>query len=593
MASEPSASAPQSPRFTRREALALWSAVGLIAGLDPRALPAVLRSMPVGATDEPSITRAAVAAAEEILGLSFTEAERDLMLEGLTEQRAAYAELRAAPVPNDLPPAVGFDPLPPGLATPGLAERTPLGAPGDPVREPLPLTTREVARPAADGELAGLPVAELAELVRTRRVSSAELTELYLGRLERHGPRLECVVTLTHDLARAQARRADDEIAAGRWQGPLHGIPWGAKDLLAVRGYPTTWGSVPYREQVLERDATVVRRLERAGAVLVAKLTLGELAWGDVWFGGMTRNPWNLEQGSSGSSAGSASATVAGLVGFAIGSETLGSIVSPSTRCGATGFRPTFGRVSRHGAMALSWTMDKLGPIARSVEDCALVFHAIHGPDGLDPVVREAPFAWRPLTSLRGVRVGWLRSAFERSEDHPTKPFDDAALATLEALGAELVPVELPGDIPIGPLGVVLDAEAAAAFDELTRSNRDDLMVRQIANAWPNAFRQARLIPAVEYIQANRLRTRLVAAVEETIGDLDAVVSPSFAENLLLTTNLTGHPAAVLPNGFREDGTPVSITFWGRLYADDRVLAVAKAYQDATDFHLRRPPGFA
>jgi Asp-tRNA(Asn)/Glu-tRNA(Gln) amidotransferase A subunit family amidase len=327
--------------------------------------------------------------------------------------------------------------------------------------------------------------------------------------------------------------------------------------------------------------------------VLVAKLTLGELAWGDVWFGGLTRNPWNLEQGSSGSSAGSASATVAGLVGFAIGSETLGSIVSPSTRCGATGFRPTFGRVSRHGAMALSWTMDKLGPIARSVEDCALVFHAIHGPDGLDPVVREAPFAWPPLASLRGVRVGWLRSAFERSEDHPTKPFDDAALATLESLGAELVPVELPGDIPIGPLGVVLDAEAAAAFDELTRSNRDDLMVRQIANAWPNAFRQARLIPAVEYIQANRLRTRLVAAVEETVGDLDAVVSPSFAENLLLTTNLTGHPAAVLPNGFREDGTPVSITFWGRLYADDRVLAVAKAYQDATDFHLRRPPGFA
>jgi len=398
------------------------------------------------------------------------------------------------------------------------------------------------------------------------------------------------VVTLTEDLALEQARRADEEIARGRYRGPLHGIPWGAKDLLAEDCCRTTWGAKPYEDQVIEEDATVVRKLEEAGAVLVAKLSLGALAMGDVWFGGRTRNPWNLEQGSSGSSAGSAAATVAGLVGFSIGSETLGSIVSPSTRCGATGLRPTFGRVSRHGAMALSWTMDKLGPICRSAEDCAIVFHHIHGADGRDPTARTLPFNWDPERKISELRIGIVESAF--NSDYETKEFDQRSLEVLRSLGARFVPVELPDQYPVQALRIILNAEAAAAFDDLTRSNRDDLMVRQDAGAWPNTFRRSRFIPAVEYIQANRVRTLLMEAMERTMAGIDVLVAPTFGGNQLLITNLTGHPAVVVPNGFRENGTPTSITFIGKLFGEAEALAVAKAYQDATDFHLRRPPAF-
>ncbi len=448
---------------------------------------------------------------------------------------------------------------------------------------------RSVRRPANLEEVAFWPVTRLARLVESKQVSSVELTQMYLGRLKKYGPKLECVISLTEDRALEQARRADQEIAAGRYRGPLHGIPWGAKDLLAVGGYRTTWGAKPFESQVIQDDATVVRRLDEAGAVLVAKLTLGALAWGDVWYGGMTRNPWNYEQGSSGSSAGSASATAAGLVGFAIGTETWGSIVSPCTRCGTTGLRPTFGWVSRAGAMALSWSMDKIGPICRSVEDCALVFEAIHGPDGRDLSVRDEPFVWDAALDVRRLRVGYLRSAFEEErEDAKWKSFDEATLTRLGELGIELVPIELP-DLPIGAMSFVLSAEAAAAFDELTRSGRDDLLVRQVRNAWPNVFRQARLIPAVEYLQANRVRTLAMQAMAEIMSQVDVYVSPSFGGNNLLLTNLTGHPCVVLPNGFRDDGTPTSITFLGRLYGDADVLAVAQRYQDATDFHLRQP----
>jgi Asp-tRNA(Asn)/Glu-tRNA(Gln) amidotransferase A subunit family amidase len=413
---------------------------------------------------------------------------------------------------------------------------------------------------------------------------------MYLGRLKKYGPKLECVITLTEDLALEQARRADAEIAAGGYKGPLHGIPWGAKDLLAVPGYKTTWGAMPYKDQVIDESATVVKRLEEAGAVLIAKLTLGALAWGDVWYDGRTRNPWDYEQGSSGSSAGSASATVAGLVGFAIGTETLGSIVSPSTRCGTTGLRPTFGRVSRHGAMALSWSMDKIGPLCRSVEDCALVFDAIHGPDGRDLSVVDAPFNWDAELDVSGLRIGYVKSAFEseREEQEEWKRFDEATLESLSAMGLDLTPIELP-DLPIGAMSFILRAEAAAAFDELTRTNQDDLLVRQIRNAWPNVFRQSRLIPAVEYIQANRLRTLAMEAMAEIMSEIDVYVVPSFGGSNLLLTNLTGHPCVVLPNGFREDGAPTSISFMGKLFGEAETLAVAKAYQDATDFHLRRP----
>ena len=444
-------------------------------------------------------------------------------------------------------------------------------------------------------EAAFWPVTKLAELIRTRQVTSLELTRMYLDRLKRYGPTLECTITLTEERALEQARRADEEIAAGRYRGPLHGIPWGVKDLLAVKGYPTTWGAEPYVDQVIDMDAAAVRRLDEAGAVLVAKLTVGALAMGDVWYGGKTRNPWNLEQGSSGSSAGSAAATVAGLVGFSLGTETLGSIVSPSTRCGATGLRPTFGRVSRHGAMALSWSMDKIGPICRSVEDCALVFDAIHGADEHDPSSRDAPFVWDANIDVRGLRIGYLKSGFDdEPESEPAREWrrmDREVLDVLRSLGVELIPFELPGDLPVGALRLILHAECAAAFDDLTRSGRDRMMEER--SSWPNTFRQARFIPAVEYIQANRARTLVMAALDEAMRDIDVFVTPSYAGDVLLMTNLTGQPAVVLPNGFRADGTPVSISFIGNLWGEAETLAVAKAYQDATEFHLRRPPAFS
>ncbi|RMH75023.1 MAG: amidase, partial [Calditrichaeota bacterium] len=462
----------------------------------------------------------------------------------------------------------------------------PVGATFDTVRRPFRYRDPgEVELPQNREDLAFYSVAELAALIKSRKISSLELTRFFLERLKKYGPRLECVITLTEELALEQARRADAEIAAGKYRGPLHGIPYGAKDLLAVRGYPTTWGAMPYKDQVIDEDATVIQRLEEAGAVLVAKLTLGALAWGDVWFGGKTRNPWNLEQGSSGSSAGSAAATAAGLVPFAIGTETWGSIVSPSTRCGVTGLRPTFGRVSRTGAMALSWSMDKIGPICRTVEDCAIVFNAIYGPDGIDQSVVDLPFNYSPDIDITRLRIGYLKSAFEA--DHETKPFDDAALEVLRSMGVELIPIELP-ELPTWNLSFILTAEAAAAFDELTRSNRDDLMVRQIKNAWPNVFRHSRFIPAVEYINANRIRYLLIQEMDKVMRQVDVYVAPSFGENLLLT-NLTGHPCVVVPNGFKEDGTPVSISFIGKLYGEAEVLAVAKRYQEATGFHRKHP----
>lgn len=562
----------------RRQFMAYFSSIGLGGTLFPGVLWAI---------GQGKVTREAIARAEEIAGLRFTDEQRERMIRGLERNLEAYEALRQVELPNSVAPALRFDPVVPGVEVPPGVK----AAPDRPRRRSRPLRRgrERVTRPAALEEVAFWPVTRLAELVRTYQVSAVELTELYLDRLERHGPTLECVVTLTADRALEQARAADREIQAGRYRGPLHGIPWGVKDMFAVKGYPTTWGAEPYRDQVIDEDATVVRRLDEAGAILVAKLTLGALAMGDVWFGGRTRNPWNLEQGSSGSSAGSAAATVAGLVGFSIGTETLGSIVSPSTRCGASGLRPTFGRVSRHGAMALSWSMDKIGPICRSVEDCALVFNAIHGEDGLDLTARDVPFDWDPQTRLRDLRIGYLASGFERERRH--KEFDDAVLDVLRGLGAELIPFELPDDYPVEALRFILSAEAAAAFDDLTRSGRDRLMEER--SSWPNTFRQARFIPAVEYIQANRVRSLLMAALDRAMRGIDVFVTPSYADRVLLMTNLTGHPAVVVPNGFTEDGTPVSISFIGKLWGDAEALAAAKAYQDATDFHLRRPPLFA
>ena len=527
----------------------------------------------------PVITKEVVAEAEKLLGLELTEPEREMMVEALGRLRDDFAKIRAVPLPNDVPPALRFTPLPPTHTQQPATKRK---------RKPKPATLPKV--PSDLEELAFAPVSVLSQLLEARKVSSLALTEMYLGRLRRFDPLLHCVVTLTEERALAQARQADREIAAGRRRGPLHGVPWGAKDLFAVNGYPTTWGAAPYREQAFDEDATVVKRLDEAGAVLIAKLTLGALAMGDVWFGGKTRNPWNPDDGSSGSSAGSSAAVAAGLVGFALGTETRGSIVSPCTRCGATGLRPTFGRVSRHGAMALAWSMDKVGPIARCVEDCALVFAAIHGPDGRDDVV-DVPFAWDPALDVRRLKLGVLQAAFDAEPEkgqEEARAADRAALDALRALGVQLVPIELP-DLPVNALSFILTVEAAAAFDELTRSGRDDLLTRQDKDAWPNLFRTARLIPAVEYVQANRIRTLLQRETEKAIAGLDGWVAPSFGNPTLRLTNLTGHPAVVLPHGFRDNATPMSLTFTGALYGEARLLALAKAYQDATGFHLRHP----
>ncbi len=559
---------PALPSLDRRRFLTIAVAAG-------GALPAVLTA------DEkaPGVSAQSLAEAEKVAGLEFTPAERDLMLKGLDEQKQDYEKIRAFHLDNSVPPALRFDPVLPGTKLGG-----PSGVRMSEPKEPL-------AAPASLEDVAFWPVTRLAPLVRAGKIRSVDLTQMYLARLKRLDPKLLAVITYTEELALQQAERADREVAAGKYRGPLHGIPWGAKDLLAARGYKTTWGSVLFKDQVIDMDATVVERLEQAGAVLVAKLTLGELAWGDVWFGGMTRNPWNLEQGSSGSSAGSASTTAAGAVGFTIGSETLGSIVSPCTRNGATGLRPTFGRVSRHGAMALCWTMDKLGPICRSVEDCALVFQAIHGPDGKDNTVIDAPFRWDPDLDVRKLRVGYFKSTFEakpqegREEWHA---FDLQTLEDLRKLGIDLRPIELP-DLPIDALGIILERRGRDAFDELTRSGKDDLLVRQIEQAWPNVFRQGQTIPAVAYLAANRIRTVAMREMAKLMADFDAYVSPSYGGGNLLLTNLTGHPAVVLPNGFRKDGTPTSITFMGRLFGEGEVLALARAYQDATGFHLRHP----
>jgi Asp-tRNA(Asn)/Glu-tRNA(Gln) amidotransferase A subunit family amidase len=535
---------------------------------------------------------AAIEAAAGLLGLDLSRAERDSLAPDLVDQREAYVALRGDPSDNAVAPALRFDPL---FWHPEAAVELALGAEG-PGARPVWTFPADVLRPERDDELLWLSIGELAALLRTGQVTSVELARLALDRLRAHDPDLRCVVTLLEERALEHAARADREAARGEWRGPLHGIPCGVKDLLAVPGAPTTWGAAPYRDQVRPELATVARRLDDAGAVIVAKLTLGALAWGDVWFGGMTRNPWNLEQGSSGSSAGSASAVAAGLVPFAIGTETWGSIVSPSTRCGVTGLRPTFGRVSRHGAMALSWSMDKIGPIARTAWDCAMVLDAIMGPDGHDPTVVAAPL--RPDTALMNVdriRVGFVDALFrpdpDADEPDPGLVLDRAVLDVLEDEGFDLIPISLPDSDP-SPQAIILSAEAAAAFQELTLDGRDDELTRQIRNAWPNVFRAAHFIPAVEYLQANRQRLLLMRAMAAVFTQIDVYVTPSFGGDGLLMTNLTGHPQLVMPSGFLPDGSPHSISLVGDLFAEAELAAVARVYQEATGWEEERPEGF-
>ncbi len=524
--------------------------------------------------DEEKITIALVKQAQKIIGLDFTDAEADSMLENLEGQRKSFAALRKLNIPNSVPPALNFNPVPVAYQYPDKANYFKISSGAG------------TKLPADMEKLAFYKITELAELIRTKQISSVELTRYFIGRIKKYDPALLYAITITEERAMKQARKADAEIVSGKYRGLLHGIPFGAKDLLAAKDYKTTWGSVAYKEQRVDLDATVISRLENAGAVLIAKMTLGELAMGDVWFGGKTKNPWDLKRGSSGSSAGSASAVAAGCLPFAIGSETLGSIVSPSTECGATGLRPSFGRISKYGAMALSWSMDKLGPITRSVEDCAIVFNAIQGADGKDLSVISAPFNYTsPLsTSLKGIRIGYIRSEFSRKYANSSN--DSISLIKLKELGAELVPFELPV-LPYNDMLIVLSAEAGAAFDELTLSNRDDLLVQQHKKAWPNGFRSSRFIPAVDYIHANRARTMLIDQLNEKMKAVDLFIAPSFGQNLR-ATNLSGHPCVVLPNGFRN-GLPGSITFTGQLFGEGKLLRIAMAYQKATAFNEVHP----
>jgi Asp-tRNA(Asn)/Glu-tRNA(Gln) amidotransferase A subunit family amidase len=567
----------------RRRLVTMLAGAGAGVAVFGRALSAL-------AEGAPKVTAEMVKQAEWISGVAFTDDDRALMLEDLNEAADGIAKLRGVGLDNAVPPAFTFGP------SPGAPKPATEAAASAPRRE------RPATRPSSDDELAFSTVKELGRLLRAKKVSSTELTKLYLSRLAKYDPVLSCAVTVTTELALSQAKRADEELAAGKDRGALHGIPWGAKDLIAVPGYRTTWGSVPFKDQTRPETATVYRRLEEAGAVLVVKTAVGELAWGDVWFGGTTKNPWKPEQGSSGSSAGSASATAAGLVGFALGTETLGSIVSPCTRCGATGLRPTFGRVSRHGVMALAWTMDKVGAIARSAEDCALVFSTIEGKDPLDAYSADGPFAWPSRRRLPDLTIGFVEELFEEERGKNAKTEEEKARAAewrqidrrsldvLRQLGARLVPVELPTKTPVEPLSLILTAEAATAFDALVRDGRVKTMVRQTADAWPNVFRQGRLIPAVDYLSAQRARTLLMREMEECLSGVDLFVAPTFGGSSLLLTNLTGHPCVVVPNGFRlSDGTPTSITFTGKLRGESDLLAVADMFQRATDFHSRRP----
>jgi Asp-tRNA(Asn)/Glu-tRNA(Gln) amidotransferase A subunit family amidase len=611
----------------RRRFLSACSGLGLSGTLFPGVLWAQAQSQ--GAA---KITKEMIDNAAAIADVPLPEETKEMMLDNLNQQAKSYEAIYALHIPNSVAPCSIFDPVLPGMKF--ETERRPSR-----MSKPSPIAAPSTPKNIQD--VAFRSVRELAELVRTRKVSSVALTEMYLERLKRYDTTLKFVVTLTEDRARTQAKEADREIVRGKYRGPLHGLPWGAKDLLAAKGYRTTWGAGGFENQMIDEDATVVKRLDEAGAVLVAKLTLGALALGDNWFGGVTRNPWHPGQGSSGSSAGPAAATAAGCVAFSIGSETLGSISSPSTRCGCTGLRPSFGLVPRTGAMALSWSMDKLGPICRAVEDCALVLGAIYGPDGADPSVKNAAFHWDAGLDWRNLRVGYLKADFEpkpqeqsQTAEEPAatpeeqkkrdeqkrrreaararavydRKYNDAALAKLKEMGVNLVPLEMP-KFPYQSMVTMLSAEAAAAFDELTRTGKDKLLTSQKPSDWPNSFRSARFIPAVEYIQASRARRMAMDAVRKVFEGVDVIVAPTNGGEQLVITNLTGHPSVILPNGFRGDdapkpptddpadfqnvggpGTPVSLTFLGNLYGEAKLLAFARAYQEATGFHREHPP---
>ncbi|MCW6508738.1 amidase [Lichenifustis flavocetrariae] len=539
-----------------------------------------------------------IAAAEDLAGVRYTEAERALMLDNLSGQIALAHRRRAVRLPHDLAPATRFDPRLPGFVLPSPSPR-------DAYQE-----NAQTLLPDEAQDICFAPVTSLSGWIRNRAITAERLAQLYLDRIARFGPKLECMATVTADLAMEQARRADALLAAGTYLGPLHGIPWGCKDLLDTSGILTGWGAEPYADRVPMTDATVVQRLTAAGAVLVAKLTLGALAYGDIWYGGVTRNPWNLNEGASGSSAGSGAATAAGLVGFSLGTETLGSIVAPSLRCGTTGLRPTFGRVPRTGAMPLCWTLDKIGPMCRSVADTALVLAAINGADPADPCSIDVPFGLDATATVAGLRLGYYPADFAEAG---ADDLDRAMLDHARALGLTLVELSRP-DLPYDALMNVLFAEAAASFEHLTLDDTDDSLTWQEPGSWPNTFRKARFLSAVDHIQLDRLRRRVMQDMDQAFQGVDAMIGPCLAGPMLIITNFSGHPSLTLRCGFRQSPTrqplslaearldqgqvgtgetftvPHAISLYGRLFDEATILRIGRAMETRLDVAHRRPP---
>ena len=529
----------------------------------------------ITATAQDTITKQTIQQAATLMDVKFSEKEIDMMLPDIKDNQGDYKKMHGLALDNSI-----------GMS---LSQRL---IPDNTIQQKIQWKYNPTLKiPSNKNELAFYSLNQLGSLLRNKSITSVELTNFFLSRLKKYGDTLQCVISTTESIALEQAKLADENFKKGIDKGPLQGIPYGLKDLFAVKGTKTTWGAQPYKEQVIDQDAYVYTRLKEAGAVLVAKFTLGALAMGDYWYGGRTKNPWNLERGSSGSSAGSASATVAGLVPFAIGTETHGSIVSPSHTCGATGLRPTFGSISRTGAMTLSWSLDKVGPICRSAEDAATVFSCIHGTDGKDASAVNAAFNYSPSADVKKLKIGYAKNLFDKLD---TSAQDWKVLQQLKQAGINLIGMNFPDSesYQYDMIGIVIGSEAAAAFDAFTRLNIDDQMTRQTRGDWPNYFRQARTIPAVEYINTNRHRVTLMEKTIEAMKDFDVVITPTFGGRQLAITNLTGQPALCMPTGFTKTGLPTSITFLANHFREEELLSFGKFFQSITSYEEVHPTFF-
>ena len=574
-------------RLDRRQFLKSSSMVGSLAVTGAVMAQDETKRPPLAAPDDLGI-------AEKLAGVAYTDDERAKIYDGL---EATVDRIRArregVKLKNEDAPALIFDPRLKGRNYPAQENRVDIAAKAADAG-PLP----------ADEDIAFAPVWKQGAWIRSGQISCLRLVDIYLHRIQKIAPKLECFVTVLEESARAEARKADSALRAGTDKGPLHGIPYGLKDLADTAGVRTTWGAEPYKNRVPTEDAEIVKRLRKAGAILIGKTTLGALAYGDLWFGGLTRNPWNIEEGSSGSSAGSASATAAGLCGFAIGTETLGSIISPTSRCGAVGLRPTFGRVPRTGAMALCWSLDKIGPICRYVEDTALVLDVLNGAHTGDASSLDHGFAYDGVAAIaEDIKIGYDPAWFEKATLS-----DKAVLDRVREMGFKLTEIKLP-DLPYGALITTLEVEAAAAFEDLTLSNQDDLMRWQEKRAWPNTFRRAHLLPAVEALQVDRLRRKVMEAMADIYETVDVIVCPNFTGSMLMITNYTGSPSLSMPVGMEERGNvpltahnppaepqtapkslPHSITLWGNMFREDQILAIGRLLEEGIRFHANNRP---